>query len=71
MTSNGHLLRLSPRDRANAIARLHPDARMKLAHLALYGIQKARADMAEWEELALQLTTDHDDGKENDTSGLV
>ena len=66
MTSNGQLLRMKPKDRARYVATLDPIVRMKLAHLATYGIQKARDDMTEWEDLLRDLTADHDDGKEND-----
>lgn len=67
MTTNGQLRAMRPKDRARYIATLDPAARMKLAHLATFGIQKARDEMAEWEDLLRELTADHDDGKEKPT----
>ncbi|HCS2945724.1 TPA: hypothetical protein OQU49_004324 [Shigella flexneri] len=60
---------MKTKDRTRYIATLDPIVRMKLAHLATYGIEKARNDLADWEYLLRDLTADHDDGKENDTSG--
>ena len=66
MTTNGQLRRMPSRQRKWYIATLDPAVRMKLAHLATFGIQKARDDMTEWEDLLRELTADHDDGKEED-----
>ena len=65
MTTNGQLRSMTPMQRKRHIPTLDPGVRMKLAHLATFGIQKARDDMAEWEDLLRELTADHDDGKEN------
>lgn len=66
MTTNGQLRHMPSRQRKRYIAKLDPGVRMKLAHLATFGIQKARDDMAEWEDLLRELTADHDDGKEDE-----
>lgn len=71
MTTNGQLRRMKPKDRKRYIPTLDPAVRMKLAHLATFGLQKARDDMADWEELLRDLTADHGDGKETDTSDMV
>lgn len=69
MTTNGQLRRMPAKQRKRYIATLDPGVRMKLAHLATFGMQGARSDMAEWEDLLRDLTADHDDGKENPDIG--
>jgi hypothetical protein len=60
MPSNGELLKTPQPYRGTVIARMKPASRMKLAHLASYGMRKALVQAREWEQLLLDLTFDYE-----------
>lgn len=58
MTSVGQLRQMKPTDRARYIATLPAESRLRLAHLATLGAQKAAAQQEEYIAVARDLTAE-------------
>jgi len=59
--SIGKLKHMSEQQRRVVIKTLSPEVRMKLAHLAGYGVAKAMRDVALYNLISIELTTDQDE----------